>query len=70
MYNIVTKKEIEACGFTIENNIIKRIDINICAHFGNTVSLVVMGKDVHLIDGYNNTGNLGYVIKNLIEFLN
>lgn len=55
--------------FTIENNIITKLDIDIIAHFGNTVSLVMDCRYCRPLPLYNSTANIGYVIRRLVEFL-
>ena len=66
---IITKKEIEEKGYTIENDIIKNIDIEILGHFGNVCSMNIYSSCCILLSGYNNTGNLGYMIKSFVELL-
>ena len=64
---IKTKDEIEHLGYGIDNNIIKSIDINTIAHFGNCTCLEIECHCVYPIAAYNNTKNLGFLIQGLIE---
>lgn len=66
---IKTKTEIEALGHGVENNILEYIDINTIAHFGNVTCLELVCSNVCPMSTYNNTGNLGYLIRALIELL-
>ena len=46
------------------------VDIQITAHFGNAVSLVIRDNDGRsYIDLYNSTNNIGHILKELIELL-
>ena len=56
-------------GLTIENNIINKLDIEIIAHFGNCVSLIMDCYCCRPLPLYNSTANIGYIIKRLVEFL-
>lgn len=62
-----TKAEIEADGHEIDNNIIRGADIGVIGHFGNAVSLNVYTDNCCLIHDRNNTGNLGFLIRALVE---
>lgn len=62
-----TKKEIEDMGHSIENNIIKGIDISVIGHFGNCVSLDVWCNNCSIYHDHNDTKTLGFLIKSLIE---
>ena len=53
----------------IENDMIMGNDIKIIGHFGNIVSLIIWTSSVCIISGYNNTGNLGLIIKAIVELL-
>lgn len=66
---IKSKQDIENLGYSIENNILKEIDVNVIAHFGNTTCLELFCRDVSIMRTYNNLSNLGYLIKALVEFL-
>lgn len=66
---IKTKSEIEALGYSIDNNVIKYIDIDTIAHFGNITCLEIVCSDVWPMSTYNNTRSLGYLIRALIELL-
>lgn len=66
---IKTQKEIIQLGHSIENNVLESIDINVIAHFGNTVCLELLCSNVGIMNSYNNTVNIGYLIRALIELL-
>ena len=66
---IKTKSQIEEMGYGIENNIIERVDVNCIGHFGNLVTLQIVCKNVWAMSGYNNTANIGFIIKRLVELL-
>ena len=59
---------IKSLGYGIENNIIKSIDINIIAHFGNIPCLTIMCKDICPYGTYNDIARLGFLLKALVEF--
>ena len=65
----ITKKasDINKMGHSIENNIIKYVNVNTIAHFGNVTCFEIVCSDVCAMSGYNNIGNLGYLIKSFIE---
>jgi hypothetical protein len=65
---IKKKSDIDAIGYDIANNIIANIDVNTIAHFGNTTCFEIACTDVYPMGYYNNTQNLGYVLKAFIEF--
>ena len=62
-----TCNDVVRTGYTIENNIIVGCSIRVIGHFGNIVSLNVYCKNVCIYSGYNNTENLGIIIKAFIE---
>jgi len=64
---IKTEKEIIADGNSIENNIIVGSDISCIGHFGNVVCLDIWTNNCSLFSGYNNTDNIGWQIKALVE---
>lgn len=66
---IKTKEEVEKLGCCVENNVIDYIDINTIAHFGNVTCLEVVCSNVCPMCTYNNTGNLGYLLRAIIELL-
>jgi hypothetical protein len=67
--DIIKKKvDIDAIGYDIVNNIITNIDVNTIAHFGNATCFEIACKDVCPMSCYNNTQNLGYLLKAFIEF--
>ena len=66
---IKTEAEIRAMGCVIMNNVIEKVDVNTIAHFGNVTCLEIICKDICPMSTYNNTGNLGFLIRALIELL-
>ena len=62
-----TKKDIDAIGYSIENNIITNVNINTIAHFGNTTCFEIGCTNVYPMSCYNNTQNLGYILRAFIE---
>lgn len=66
---IKKKSEILADGHEIENEMIHGADINIVGHFNNAVSLNIWTGCCCLIPASNNTKNLGYIIRAIIELL-
>ena len=64
---IKTRQDIRDMGHTIENNIIEQVDVNTIAHFGNVTCFEIMCSNVCAMSTYNNTRNLGYIIKAFIE---
>ena len=51
----------------IENNIIKNIDVVVTGHFGNTVSVQMLCENICPLGLYNSTGNIGYILRALID---
>ena len=64
---IKTQKDIEEIGYKIENNFIEDVNINTIAYFGNVTCFVIRCSNVSPMSSYNNTGNLGYILKAFIE---
>lgn len=64
---IHTGKDIVSMGHTIENNMIENVDIRVVGHFGNACSLDIFCSNVGLFGGYNNTRNVGFLIRAFIE---
>lgn len=54
-------------NFSIENNIIKEVDVVVTGHFGNTVSLTMTCENICPIPLYNSTHNIGFILRALIE---
>lgn len=66
--DIIKKQEdINAIGYDIANNIITHIDINTIAHFGNLTCFEILCQDVCPMCTYNNTQNLGFILRAFIE---
>lgn len=66
---IKTEQQIKDMGYTIANNIIERVTVDTIAHFGNITSLEIYCQNVVPYSGYNNIGNLGYVIQAFVELM-
>ena len=66
---IKTKSQIEEMGYGIENNIIEKVDVNCIGHFGNCVTFEIQCKNVCAMCHYNNTANLGFIIKKFVELM-
>lgn len=66
---IKTKSQIEEMGYGIENNIIERVEVNCIGHFGNCVTFEIQCKNVYAMCHYNNTANLGFIIKKFVELM-
>ena len=60
--------DIEKKGYGVGNNIIKSIDINIIAHFGNIPCLTIMCEDIMPYGHHNDIARLGFLLKELVEF--
>ena len=60
--------DIEKKGYGVSNNIIKSIDINIIAHFGNIPCLTIMCESITPYGYYNDIARVGFLIKELVEF--
>ena len=65
----IIKKEsdILANDHKIENEMIRGADIAVIGHFGNLVSLNVWTGCCCLLHNYNNTQNLGLILKAFVE---
>lgn len=65
----IIKKEsdILADDHKIENEMIRGADIAVIGHFGNLVSLNVWTGCCCLLHDYNNTRNLGLILKAFVE---
>ena len=64
---LITKAEVENDGHQIDNEMIGGAEISVIGHFGNMVSLNVWTGCCCLIQGNNNTSNLGILIKAFVE---
>jgi len=56
-------------GYGAENNIVRYVDVNTIAHFGNCACLEIVCENICPYSTCNNTGNLGFLIRGLIELL-
>ena len=61
--NDITEK-----GYGVENNIIKGIDVNIIAHFGNIPCLTITCENIMPYGHYNDIARLGFLLKAIVEF--
>lgn len=66
--NYIRLKDVLAKGCSVENNLVS-LDIQVIGHFDNTVSLVIAAKNVIPYSAYNNTKNIGFIVKYLVELL-
>lgn len=66
---IKTEAELREMEYGVKNDIIEKVDVNTIAHFGNATCLEIMCSNICPMSGYNNTGNLGFIIRALIELL-
>lgn len=64
-----TQKELLEKNFSIENNILKSIEINLIAHFGNIATLEMFFEDCCLFSGYNLGATIPFILKSIIEIL-
>ena len=64
-----TEKQISEMGYSVGNNILESVDVNTIAHFGNLTCLELYCDNCAIMSAYNNTQNLGYLIKALVEIL-
>lgn len=66
---IKTANDIRSQGNSIENNILKSVDVKVIAHFGNCTCLELACSNISIMNTRVNTANLGYVIRALVELL-
>ena len=64
---IHNEEEVLAQGYKITNEMIHGADLSVIGHFGNAVSINVWTGCCCLLHDYNNTDNIGYIIKALVE---
>lgn len=68
LQDIIKKKsDILSDRHEIENEMIRGADITVIGHFGNLVSLNIWTGCCSLIHDYNNTQNLGLILKAFVE---
>ncbi len=68
--DILKKEEdILADGHVLSNEMIRGADILVIGHFGNVVSLDIWTGCCALTHDRANTGNLGFIIKAIVELL-
>ena len=66
--NIIKNRiQLEEEGYSLENNFIKSLDVDIVGHFNNAVCLRISCHDVVPCSFYVNTSNIGYLIKAFVE---
>lgn len=56
-------------SYSLQNNVLKSLEVVINGHFGNTVMLEGRCENINILSDYNLTYNIGYVIRALIELL-
>lgn len=66
---IKTEHQLKDLGYSIENNIIEKVNVNTIARFGNVTSFEIYCQNVIPYSGYNNISNIGYVIQSFIELM-
>lgn len=66
--NYIRLKDVLAKGCSVENNLVS-LDVQVIGHFDNSVSLVISAKNIIPYSAYNNTENIGLIIKYLVELL-
>ena len=71
---VITEKEIRNqlgnySNIEVEDNVIESIDVNVIAHFGNTVGIEMNCRNISPLPLYNNTGNIGYIVRLLVDLL-
>jgi hypothetical protein len=64
---IYSKEDVELRGFSVENNIISGLDVSVIVHFGNLASLNIWCTNCVIYSGNNDTKNLGFMIKALVD---
>lgn len=64
---IKTEQDLKCSGYHITNNMIKSIDVDIIAHFGNCTCFEINCTDIHLMGVYNNTKSLGFLIRAFVK---
>lgn len=62
-----TKTEIEALGYSIENNMIELVDIDVIGHFNNSACFYICCSNVSPMCHYNNTSNAGYIARAFVD---
>lgn len=66
--NYIRLKDVLAKGYSVENNLVS-LDVQVIGHFDNSVSLIIAANNVIPYSSYNNTENIGFIIKYLVELL-
>lgn len=64
---IKTASEIVALGYSIENNIIDHVNVNIIGHFGNCPCFEIVCSNVCPMSGYEGRQNLGFLMVAFVE---
>ena len=67
---IKTKEEIIKNNHKIENNVIKKVEVDVVAHFGNCPTFEIICSNVYALSGYSHFDNLGFVIHAFYELFN
>lgn len=51
----------------IKRDVVQKVNIKVVAHFGNCVWADLVFSNVCLLRGYNNTANIGYILRFLVD---
>ena len=62
-YPYCTLSELYKMGLRTENSMIERIDINLIGHFGNIVTVELIGRHARILRDWNATKCLGVVLQ-------
>jgi len=68
---IYTKQDIIGanCGYTIENEVIIDATIKFIGHFGDVPMLTLICDSHYVISNRNNTKNIGFMLRFIMQFL-
>ena len=67
-YNDILKTENDLAkllgnDYSVINNAIKKVDVLVTGHFGNTVSLNIVCENISPFPLYNSVGNIGFILR-------
>lgn len=65
----VSEAELKKLGYTYQNEMIKKIDINIIGHFGNVVTVEILATSGFVLHGYGMTRSVGLFLQALYALL-
>ena len=63
---LLTLNQLTSKGYSTQNNMITRVDVDTIAHFGNVNCLEIECEHITPYHSFNNTRNLGYLIRALV----